>query len=70
MSWQLSNVNSKTKVYSILWLQHHHHLISKIILRTQIAGLPWGAMDKNTPAKGGDMHSIPGLGKLLMLWNN
>ena len=40
MSWQLSNVNSKTKVYSILWLQHHHHLISKIILRTQIAGLP------------------------------
>ena len=70
MSWQLSNVNSKTKVYSILWLQQHHHLISKIILRTQIAGLPWGTMDKNPPANGGDMHSTPGLGKLLMLWNN
>ena len=70
MSWQLSNVNSKTKVYSILWLQKQHHLISKITLRTQIAGLPWGAMDKHPPANGAVRYSVPGLGKLLMLWNN
>ena len=40
------------------------------VRRKCILGIPGGPMVKNSPAKAGDMGSIPGLGRSHMLWSN
>ena len=39
-----------------------------MLLKKRISGLPGGAMDRNLPANIGGMGSIPGPGRIHMLW--